>query len=306
MAFGYAGWRAKRQAELESSSQVVETTSGLVEFSKIGDPPFVLVLHGGPGGHDQGFAATSLAKAGYGIITPSRPGYLRTPLSTGATFAEQADAFAALLDALEIDRVVPYGLSAGGPPAIQFAARHPERAYALLLACAVTQHYAPVIPKWASAVFLSGTGTRLQSQMFDLFPRQLIRVLLDPARSLPEADKKRLASAIASSHEQRAIARRLVSMLTPFDLRKAGLENDLVQLAAVDQLPFDRVECPALIAHGTADADVPFADAQRAAREIPRAELYTLERGWHLLNLSDGADAFEHRQIEFLRTHVGR
>ena len=80
-----------------------------------------MVLHGGPGGHDQGFAAASLARAGYGVIAPSRPGYLRTPLSTGRTFEEQADALAALLDALEVDRVVPYGVSAGGPPTIHFA-----------------------------------------------------------------------------------------------------------------------------------------------------------------------------------------
>ncbi len=87
-------------------------------------------------------------------------------------------------------------------------------------------------------------------------------------------------------------------------MRADGLDNDLVQLAAIGRLPFERVECPALVAHGTADADVSFADAELAAREIPNAELYAMEGGWHLLNLSDGADAFERAQVEFLNKHL--
>ena len=41
--------------------------------------------------------------AGIGVITPSRPGYGRTPLSSGKTSAEAADLLAALLDELKID-----------------------------------------------------------------------------------------------------------------------------------------------------------------------------------------------------------
>ena len=49
-----------------------------------------------------------------------------------------AESFVALLDALDIDKVVVLCGSGGGPPAIQFAARHPQRTIALLLECAVT------------------------------------------------------------------------------------------------------------------------------------------------------------------------
>jgi pimeloyl-ACP methyl ester carboxylesterase len=34
---------------------------------------------------------------------------------------------AALLDAIEVEQVAVHGISAGGPAAIQFAARHPDR-----------------------------------------------------------------------------------------------------------------------------------------------------------------------------------
>src|SRR5262245_23674301 len=143
MFLGYSKWRSMRVAELERGSEIVETTRGPVEFSRRGASPYVVVFHGGPGGHDQAFAAEPLVAAGFGSITPSRPGYLRTPLPVGRSLEEQADTIAALLDALDIDKVAAYGLSAGGPYAIQFAARHPDRTRALLLACAVTQRYRP-------------------------------------------------------------------------------------------------------------------------------------------------------------------
>lgn len=48
------------------------------------------------------------------FIIPSRPGYLRTPLSVDRTPKEQAEALAALLDTLKIDKVAVVGGSGGG------------------------------------------------------------------------------------------------------------------------------------------------------------------------------------------------
>jgi len=304
MAFGYGKWRARRIAELESAGEVVETERGPVEFSRRGASPYVVLFHGGPGGHDQGFAADPLVEAGFGSITPSRPGYLRTPLSAGRTFEEQADAIAALLDALEIDQVAAYGLSAGGPCAIQFAARHPDRARALLLAGAVTQSYRPEIPAWARALFLSSTGTWLQLLMFDRFPEISIRQMLGEESTYSAKERAREAARIARDPRVLGIARQLVTTFTPYDLRKTGLDNDLVQLAAIEHLPFEKIRCPTLIAHGTADGDAPFADAEAARRHIPNAELYRMEGAWHVLNLSAGANGLVTSQVQFLEKHL--
>lgn len=65
--------------------------------------------------------------AGMGSISVSRPSYLRTSIDVGRTAAEQADAFAALLHTLNIKKVAAQGISGGGPCAIHFAARHPDR-----------------------------------------------------------------------------------------------------------------------------------------------------------------------------------
>lgn len=304
MPLGYGRWRAKRVAELESASEVVETARGPVEFSRRGSSPYVVLFHGGPGGHDQAFATDPLVEAGFGSITPSRPGYLRTPLSVGRTPEEQADAIAALLDVLGIDQVVAYGLSAGGPYAVQFAVRHPRRTCALLLACAVTQTYRPEVPGWARALFLTSMGTWLQLLMFDRFPETSIGELLRQESTFSGRERAREAARIARDRRLLGIARQLVASLTPYDLRKAGLDNDLVQLAAIGHLPFEKIRCPCLIAHGTADGDVPFASAEAAQRHIPRAELHRMEGAWHVLNLSVGADGLVASQLEFLKKHV--
>ena len=96
-----------------------------------------MCLHGTPGIHDGVVGLFDRwLDHGFGVIAPTRPGYGRTPLVQ--TYADQADVFAALLDSLGVDKVVAYGMSGGGPAAIQFAARHPNRTHALLTECAVT------------------------------------------------------------------------------------------------------------------------------------------------------------------------
>ena len=49
----------------------------------------------------------------YRAIGPARFGYLGSAMPKGATVADQADAHAALLDHLELERVVMCGFSAG-------------------------------------------------------------------------------------------------------------------------------------------------------------------------------------------------
>ncbi len=77
--------------------------------------------------------ARALGGGGKGWIAVSRFGYLRSDLPADASTAAQADALAGLLDALGIDRVAILAMSGGVPPALQFAARHPDRTRALVL-----------------------------------------------------------------------------------------------------------------------------------------------------------------------------
>jgi pimeloyl-ACP methyl ester carboxylesterase len=69
-----------------------------------------------------------------------------------ASSASQADAHAALLTELKVDKAIVVGISAGARSAVQLAVRHPERTIALILIVPGT--YAP-----ASPVAIEGSRT---------------------------------------------------------------------------------------------------------------------------------------------------
>src|SRR5262245_18207101 len=86
--------------------RLIGTALGNVEFDLTeGQGPVVLASHGGLGGLDQARLLLGwLDSAQYRLLSPSRPGYLGTPLSSGQSFEAQADLFTALLDMLQIDK----------------------------------------------------------------------------------------------------------------------------------------------------------------------------------------------------------
>src|SRR5262249_28057908 len=97
----FVSWRQRALARVRSGSEIVETARGVVEFARAGTGPVILHFHGGASGYDQTLALSwDLHEAGFTLLTPSRPGYLRTPLATGAEPEQAADAVAALLDVL--------------------------------------------------------------------------------------------------------------------------------------------------------------------------------------------------------------
>lgn len=126
--------KAARQRLDSLGSKVIETACGSIEYARLGDGYPVLVVHGAMGGFDQGLwlaQASGLSK--HQVISISRFGYLRSPLPPGASLDLQVDAFATLMDALEIKQAVVFAASAGSTSAIRFAARHPERVSTLIL-----------------------------------------------------------------------------------------------------------------------------------------------------------------------------
>ena len=303
----YRTWREMRRRALDAASEVVDTARGPVEFARAAEAPFVLQFHGTPGGHDAGAQmGAAFTEAGFGLITLSRPGYLRTPLASGRTPAEQADAAAALLDAMGIERVAAHGVSGGGPSAAQFAARHPDRAAALLLTCAVSMAFPVDVPKWASLVF-SRTGARLTAWLLRTAPRLYLRQLIATESTLPASARRAEARRIGSSPELLEwVADLAEGATTPWEDRRDGFWNDLTQFRELlmAPLPLAEIGCPTLITHGTEDGDVPFDHAVNAHRQIPNATLAAMEGAWHLLCLCEGAAEMARRQVAFLREHL--
>ncbi len=294
---------ARKLEALNAASEVVQTARGAVEFARHGAAPYVLIFHGTPQGHHASYFGEPLRAAGFGTITPSRPGYLRTPLETGRTFAEQADAAAALLDVLEIDQVAAYGISGGGPSSIEFAARYPDRAKGLILEVAISGAYRPEVSRLTVALAMSSLAFWAQGKLLRRAPRLAVGQMVKMESTLDSPDVKRITADVLADTQKMDILHQLFDG-PPFGWLRAGFENDMEQFKSADQLPRDQVQCPTLVVHGTHDGDVPYAHAQRAAREISGAELFTVERAWHLLALSDGDNAYQQAEIEFLQAHL--
>lgn len=136
----YQAWKAHQRERLAAASRLIDTAQGAVECQMDGEGPVVLLVHGSPGGYDQGLAlAHGLGLEGVTTVALSRPGYRRTPLTSGPTPEEQADLCARLLDTLGVADAVVIALSGGGPAGLCYAVRHPERCRGLVLLSAVSQ-----------------------------------------------------------------------------------------------------------------------------------------------------------------------
>ena len=309
---GLAIWRHGKLVKLDARSILVSTKAGAVEYAVQGDGATVLVLHGGFGGFDQGLLyLPGLAESGCRILAPSRPGYLRTPLVTGRTNEEQASAMAALLDTLGVGQVAVVGISAGGPVALQFALRHPERTEALILACAITQRTASELPPWSSPARwglycgpLADLGSWRGERSVRNTTRQAVGFAIRSFSLAPRDERNRLVEAVLADPVQRALFDQLAESTMPMSARLAGLRNDYRQITTLGEIPFEQIAVPTLIVHGTADRAVPFDHAQFAAARIPQATLCRLEEGDHLLMLGPQSAVIRRAVVDFLHAHL--
>ena len=257
-------------ALLRSGSQVIGTPLGVVEYACEGKGPPVLVIHGGGGGYDQGVLIADFIGQGFRWIAPSRFGYLRTPLPENATPEVQADIFPHLLDHLDLPAAVIIGMSAGGPSAVQFALRHPERCRGLALFSAINQplprkdlQYIGKLKGWDA--YFPDFGLWLAVRTAG--PRSVSWLV----RSLEVNDSCDVD-----------FVRAMQQSCLPMSERLAGTINDLIQAQALAPFPFEMISVPTLVIHGTADSLVPFSQAEDAASHIPAAEFIPLPGGSHL------------------------
>ena len=255
---------------------------GAIEHVDTGAGPVFLALHGGMGGYDQSWllARALLPDLGaYRVLALSRPGYLGTALAVGDTPERQADAYAALLDALAIERAWVAAVSAGGPSALHFALRHPRRCAGLILVSTATGRL-PVDPRIARRMRAMGVLARIPG-VPGLLRRKAER---DPraaaARAIPDAQiAERTLADPQAGPLLRALQRGVLERLAA---RLPGTRHDTRQLRTLPDIPFERLEVPAFLVHGTADRVVPFTHAAAVAERAPRATLLKLHGGEHV------------------------
>jgi pimeloyl-ACP methyl ester carboxylesterase len=296
-------WSEKLMASLDERASVLQTERGHVQFARAGHGPPVIVSHGGPGGFDQGLAyAKHLREGRCELLAPSRPGYLRTPLQSGRSSEEQADLYAALLDTLQIERAAILGFSSGGPAAVHFAARHPERTTALFLDVAILLPFEPPIRGIRRGVYELSVAVWISYQLAVRRPQLMTRLMIDGVSEGLSREQRSAATSWITSEPGRlqAIQEQWTS-IAPRRYRRPGQRNDEANEVRLAPLPFSRITAPTLVAHGLNEAFVPVEHATNAARRIAGAELMLVEEGHHMLSSSRNYGPVAQRQLELAR-----
>jgi pimeloyl-ACP methyl ester carboxylesterase len=254
--------------------RVADTAAGTIEYAVEGSGPPVLVIHGAGGGYDQGLLLGQNF-AGFRVIAPSRFGYLGTPTPLDISPAAQADAHAALLDTLGVDKVVVAGVSAGAPSTVQLALRHPERVRGLVLI--VPRGYAPgqavdAAPRHEPSVLrviMSGADFAYWAAA-RIARSRVLRFLGVP----PEVEAR-----AAPAERERVNA--IIRSVLPLSMRINGIRND--SAITLGPLPVERIQAPTLIISARDDLFSTLPAAKYLAERIPGAKLVVLDSGGHLM-----------------------
>ena len=275
-------WRdVAREKARVARSAIAETRCGPIEYGSAGQGPVVLAIHGAGGGWDQGLdLAGWLAQKGYRVVAPSRFGYLRTPVPPDASAEAQADAHACLLDSLGVARAAVIGVSAGGPSALQFAIRHPDRCVALILM--VPAAYAPrpgggpsvKSPAGVPALF----DTALRSDfLFWTLTRPLRRTAI---RSILGTPTDVVARATDSEKARVDLMLRHILPVTP---RRRGLVNDAAVIASIRRYDLEAISAPTLVVSAADCGYGTWEPARYTAEHVRGARFLGYPTGGHLL-----------------------
>jgi pimeloyl-ACP methyl ester carboxylesterase len=271
-------------------SRVAKTDEGIIEYSTAGKGSPVFFIHGAGGGHDMGRLIARRIGDDFFWICPSRFGYLRTPIPQNASFEAQADAYAALLDHLHIEKAAIIGLSIGGPSALLFALRHPDRCAALVLMSAIskTTPKRPLSDWFYNTLFsfnffywaVSHTAKNTLIKKFGVDPAIL--------KSLTQEEKKWADAVLDIFH--------------PASKRYPGIRNDQKVSISDKQYELDGIALPTLILHALDDRLVDYDFAKYAHAHIPNSKLVAFPSGGHLLLGQD--KQYRKAVIGFLKEHL--
>ena len=271
----YALDMRRAYARLRGRSTVVPSPYGDVEYTEGGSGPPVLVIHGSGGGYDQGeLLARAVLGDGFHWIAPSRFGYLRSTFREGATFDDQAHAYACLLDHLGLEQAGVVALSHGGPSALLFAGLHPERVSSLtLISCGVASSHSPD----------QAQANRRGDMLMTIFKYDPIYWAITKLfrRRLTELMGADAAVISALTPEQRGSIDQVIDCMNPVSPRAAGAAFD--NKAAMPNERITTVRAPTLILHAKDDTLQLYRNAEFAAATIPGARLVSFERGGHLV-----------------------
>ncbi len=251
--------------------KLLNTELGAIEYASVGKGIPLLFLHGGHSNCYETLAHKGFDLERFQLITPSRPGYGQTPLNDHQTPKQAADLVIELVTHLSLDQLIVYGISAGGPTAIELAANYPEKVSGLILASAISKKWLdenektykvaqrifnPKMEKvtWGMVRFFSRLMPGMIAKSF--YPQ----FSMLPAHPLKKEDVQELIASMKHYNSG------------------TGFLNDIDQV--IEEATLKKVKCPTLIIHSESDSSVPLDHAQHAHEMIERSKLEILHNEW--------------------------
>ena len=270
------------------------TDRGKIEYSLEGNGTTVLIVHGGHSSCRGNFDQEQLVEKGYSVLIPTRPGYGATPIESGKTAEATADLFAALLETLKIEKVSVIGISAGGPTALEFAKRYPEKMNRLILEAAIVKPWFHRLTiKYYAAKIIFSPGN--QKGFWDGLKRKLQnderKTLLDNIKLFTRLKPEDVLNKM-DDDDLRVLKE---SMVTGND-SGTGFIYDIEHRAR----NIEAICCPTLIIHSKNDGCVPISHAEYAAGKIKNSELFLAPTDSHFLYIGYGSEKVIEKRMQFL------
>jgi len=277
------------------TNQLIQTKSGKMEYSQTGQGIPVVLIHGGHSNCKDTLCQKGFDPERFQLITPSRPGYGKTPLNNFKSPKQAAELIHELLEYLSLDKVIIYGVSAGGPTAIELAANYPDKVERLILASAVSR-------KWLDK---TGTTYKAARRMFHPKVQGMVwRMIRFFNRLASKMIAKNFYSQL-SKKEAHGLRKEdvdeLISALNKYGSGQ-GFYNDLHQLSNLNnEDTLSKIQCPTLIIHSENDNSVPFEHAKYAHRMIKNSKLEILQNEWgHLFWIGTDSQMSIEKVISFI------
>lgn len=243
-----------------------------------GGTPLVL-LHGFPFDRSMWRGQVEALAGEFRVVAPDLRGLGETPPGDGVSVGGMAEDVAALLEGLNVGRVVLGGLSMGGYVAFEFFRRFPERVRALLLADTRpqgdTEEGRRTREETARRALKEGVAPIVESML----PKLLSAETRGRGGEVPERVRSMM---LGTSPEGAAAA-----------LRAMAARRD-----QTDLLP--SIDVPTLIVVGAEDSITPPADAEAMRAKIEGSRLVVVEGAGHLSNVEQ-PEQFNRALVEFLR-----
>jgi pimeloyl-ACP methyl ester carboxylesterase len=249
-------------------SQIAQTTKGPVEYTILGEGPTVLISHGVSSNCFATEITKPLTDAGFSVLTPSRPGYGRTPTSVGRSVDDAAAAIMALLDTIEIQSCSVIAISGGGPTGLVLASHYPQRVNRLILLEAIS---------WTEN---RQNESDYKDQMAFYGPmHNVMWGMLGLMSRVSPHSMARQTLALFSTHD----VEDGLSRLSSSDIDKIcrfyrgrssryGALNDATHTVGAEDL--QAISQPTLVIHSREDKSVLFSHAEWSLKNINQAELY--------------------------------